>query len=452
MVLDLRPTRPAPLITWRRSFLPAVTGLGVIGAPALAYGALRSQIGLGSLLLVAVGALGLFVPPDRLVALMAPAWLFAPMSAQALSLARAATWALAVGLLLRFVSGALPVRRAVVWLALFAAVLIVSLLHPAIAGSALISPWSDLVGVLCGLMVAAVAISAPPRPWIVAKAIAVAGALAAAFTLAAGQTDGGRLVTEGLNTNYLAAMMALPCIAALGLARYARQPAWLVVAAPCAVAVLQTYSRGALIAVAAGVGYLLLTNRTGRQRALIVAAAALMPVLFGGFLTGLLFGARTTTELDANNAIRGDALRLALQVALEHPLRGIGYNMFPLYATDAPQIGYFINTHNDFVRLACEAGLPALAVFCMLLILAMRGRRGGSETVLRAVVVSYAVSLLFGNFLSSMVVSVPFWLALGCLLAGGGEPPPARPARRRTAHDPAAGCRDGRRKGSRHAR
>jgi cation transporter-like permease len=33
--------------------------------------------------------------------------------------------------------------------------------------------------------------------------------------------------------------------------------------------------------------------------------------------------------------------------------------------------------------------------------------------------VVYATTLLFGNFISNMAVSVPFWLALGCLLAGG---------------------------------
>jgi len=366
--------------------------------------------------------LGLFIPPHRLVAAMAPAWLLAPLTAEAFAIARAATCALALGLLLRFVGGTLPVRRPIVWLALLATALIVSLLHPAVAAPTPLSPWYDLVGVLTGLAVAASAISAPPDPSVVAKTIAIAGAVVAGVIVVGGALAAGRLVGAGLNANYLGVMLALPCVAAVGLAWQAKQPAWLVAAAPGAVALVQTQSRGALVAIAAGLGYLVLRNRSWRQRALVVGSAALLSVLFGDVLIDLLLGGRSATELDANNTIREEVLRLTVQVAVEHPLRGIGYGMFPPYAAAAPQIGIFINTHNEYARLACEAGAPAAALFVVLVVLAMRGRRVDGEGVLRAIVVVYATSLLFGNFVSNIYVSVPFWLALGCLLAHRDEP------------------------------
>jgi len=414
MVLD---HRPALRVHGRRPLLLAVTALSLLGAPALAYVVIGIRLGLDDLLLVAAVPLGLFIAPHWLVAALAPAWLLAPVWAEGFAVARAVTWALALGLVLRFAVGALRLRRPNLWLALFAGVLIVSVLQPAGAGPALVSPGHDLIGVLIGLAVAAAAIAAPPDPAAVAKAIAVAGAVAAGVTLAGGAFAAGRLVGAGLNANYLGGMLALPCIAAIGLAWHARRPAWLVAAAPGAVALVQTHSRGALVAVAVGIGYLALRNRSWRQRALLVAAAALLPILAGNPLTGLLVGERSATELDANNAIREQALRLAVQVAAEHPLRGIGYGMFPQYAAAAPQVGIFLNTHNEYARLACEAGVPAAVLFGVLLVLALRGRRGDGEAVLCAVVVVYATGLLFGNFLSSMFVSVPFWLALGCLLA-----------------------------------
>lgn len=422
MLLDHHRARLSLHTAGRRPFLLAVTATLLALIVAFEYAGVGGAIGLDRLVLVAAAALGLLIPPQRLVAAMAPAWLLAPISGQVFAIAHAATCALAVSLVLRFVGGALPARRTTVWFALFAAALTVSLLHPAVATPAALSPWHDLVGVLTGLAVAASATSAPPDLSLVAKTIAIAGAVVAGVILIDGALAAGRLVGAGLNPNYLGGMLAPPCIAAIGLAWHVRQPAWLFVAAPGAVALVQTQSRGALVAAVAGAGYLVLRERSWWQRALVVAATALLPVLFGNVLIKLLIGGRSATELDANNAIRGEALRLALEIAVQHPLRGIGYGAFPAYAAAAPQIGIFVNTHNEYARLACEAGVPAAALFVVLLVLAMRGRRGDSAAILRAIVVVYAVGLLFGNFMSSMFVSVPFWLALGCLLAGGEKP------------------------------
>jgi O-antigen ligase len=409
----------------RRLFLLAVTVLALIGSPALAYAGIGTRISLNELLLVAVGALGLFVPSPWLAAALAPVWLFAPASAEAFTVARGATWALAIAVLLRVVSGALPVRRTIVWPALFGAALTISLFYPTVAGSTPIATGHDLLGILAGLVVAAAVMSAPPDLAVMARTIAVAGAAMAIATLAGGAFAEGRLIGAGMNANSLGGVLAMPCIAAVGLAWYARQPLWFLVAAPSAVALVQAQSRGALVAIAVGIGYLVLGHRPWGQRALIAAAAVLMAVVFGGPLMELLIGGRSSTELEANNVFREQALRLALQVAAEHPLRGIGYGMFPPYAAASPQVGIFINTHNEYARFACEAGIPAALLFVVLLVLALRGRRGYDEAVLRSVVVVYAATLLFGNFVSIMPVSVPFWLALGCLLARSGEPPAA---------------------------
>jgi hypothetical protein len=69
----------------------------------------------------------------------------------------------------------------------------------------------------------------------------------------------------------------------------------------------------------------------------------------------------------------------------------------------------------------------ALVLFLVLLWLGLRGRRLTPDLViLRAVVVAYAVGLVFANTLANLTVTGPFWVALGCLTAASTP---------RTVHD-----------------
>ena len=143
-----------------------------------------------------------------------------------------------------------------------------------------------------------------------------------------------------------------------------------------------------------------------------------IPVMIAGSsLSGLLLHSRTTIDLDDNAAVREQALLLATQIALHNPLRGIGYGMFAPYAAAAPAFGVYMNTHNEYLRFASESGFLTVVLLGLLLGWSLWGRRAPELTVLQAVVVTNAASLLFGNFLSNLSISVPFWVALGCLLA-----------------------------------
>jgi hypothetical protein len=77
----------------------------------------------------------------------------------------------------------------------------------------------------------------------------------------------------------------------------------------------------------------------------------------------------------------------AVRVAAGHPLRGIG-GRFPSYADSG--FGIHIATHNDYLRLAAETGVQALAVFLVLLWLGVKGPAPGDLAVPRAVTVAYA--------------------------------------------------------------
>jgi O-antigen ligase len=123
----------------------------------------------------------------------------------------------------------------------------------------------------------------------------------------------------------------------------------------------------------------------------------------------------------------------AVRVAAGHPLRGIGYGTFPSHA--GAEFGLHIATHNDYLRLAAETGIPALVAFLGLLWLGLRRPASGDLAVLRAMTAAYAAGLLFANALASLVISTPFWLALGCLLATPRPPLDHTTTDRESHHD-----------------
>ncbi|MFN0109754.1 MAG: putative O-glycosylation ligase, exosortase A system-associated [Blastocatellia bacterium] len=78
---------------------------------------------------------------------------------------------------------------------------------------------------------------------------------------------------------------------------------------------------------------------------------------------------RTATETDLSAQMRFDAWRVSLQIIADYPALGVGpRNMLELYGryqqTDNVRV-----SHNSFLQIAVDAGLPALALFAGLLTL-----------------------------------------------------------------------------------
>jgi O-antigen ligase len=255
----------------------------------------------------------------------------------------------------------------------------------------------------------------------------------------------GRLEGFAQNPNFLGALLVLPFVAAVGLAGR-RRSAWLVPATVCLAAMVATQSRGAFVSAAAGVAVALLQGRRRGIQAAIMAAAIALGTVFPGAIDAvehLAVGDRPAAELTQNSSIREHVAWFAAKVAVAHPLRGIGYGVFPSYAENSPGLGIYIATHNDYLRLAAETGIPAFLVFLMLIWLGMKGPASGEAAVQRAVVAAYAVGMLFANQLANLVVSTPFWLALGCLLAAPASPEHHITSAKECRHDrrPAGGPR-----------
>ncbi|MDX3258837.1 O-antigen ligase family protein [Streptomyces sp. MI02-2A] len=329
----------------------------------------------------------------------------------------------AVGVLLfRIVLSGFRLRPELVLVLLTALAVTVSCLMPAASTLPAQRSWTSWTLLLVGLGLLTASILAPPDPRRIAQVVAGSGAGAAGYLLVRGEYASDRLIGLGLNPNYLGVVLALSLVAAVGLARFSRSRSWLVPAVVCAHALLLTRSRGALATAAVGLACVLLASRPLRHKVLIALAIAAAAVVLPGTLDsveGHLMGDRTPSELTVNTEVRKQAALLAVRVALDHPLRGIGYAVFPEYARTSSALGIFINTHNDYLRLAAESGMVTLALLVALLWFGLARRYSAERVVLQALCLAYAVGLLFANALTDLVISTPFWISLGCLLAQG---------------------------------
>lgn len=320
----------------------------------------------------------------------------------------------------RVVAGAGRFRMEHPWIGLLILLLVIACAFP---DARLVPPpdrIADLTGLLAGLALLAAVVAAPPPARAVAQVTALVGMVVAMAALPMGEHPGGRLQALGLNPNFLGAYFAIPLVAAAGLVRWHRRPWWLLSAAVCLAGMAATQSRGAFTAAAVGTALVITPGRRRVPRFLIVSAATAFATLLPGpadVVRRAVVGGRQAAELSRDTAIRGHVAEVAARTALRHPLRGIGYGMFPSYAEGSPDLGIYIATHNDYLRLAAEAGLPTLTVFLVLLLSGLRGRVTSDLAIVRAMTIAYAVGLLFANELADLVVSTPFWLALGCLLA-----------------------------------
>lgn len=338
-------------------------------------------------------------------------------------------------------TGAVSLRRVHLWIGALAGLLLISYLVPSVPSpEAQDARLGGLVGILAGLALLATTVFSPPEPRQITRLTAFYGTIVAAYVLIDGEYTHDRLTGIGLNSNYLGMFLALPLVASVGMLQRSRNIGWLCPAAACLTAIVETGSRGALVSATAGIAFLVLNGRPVVFQVLTGAALPATARLFPGWLRALedlTMGGRGADELVNNTEVRSQVARFAASVALAHPVRGIGLGTFESHAAKAPGFGIYMATHNDYFRLAAEAGIPALVVLLIILWTGLAARQPVAErpelTVLRALGVCYLTSLLFGNPLANITYSTPFWLALGCLLHAASL---SRPA---TTTDPSAG-------------
>lgn len=249
-----------------------------------------------------------------------------------------------------------------------------------------------------------------------------------------------------LNSNHLAGLLTLASFTMLGLAVRGRGQArllWLVAFAGAAVVVALSLSRAGVAAFLAGAGmFVLLAMRrsAGEQPARRRGGALLALGLTGALgLTAFLALDPVLRELGTlrrpGATSKVDLWGPALQIAVDHPLVGVGRgafeSTFPAFKTD-PSLVTFTHLENEWIQPAVELGFPAglllVGTLAATWVLAARRRDlAWTDVGLLAGTAALALHNLFDFSLELMGVSLPFMAALGLMARGAG----AIPVRRR---------------------
>lgn len=284
-------------------------------------------------------------------------------------------------------------------------------------------------GLLVCLLMFSLAIVAAPKPAHVLHAFIWSSVAVAVFAFSRGLYGGNnRLYTEVYYSTWLGIIEGPAVVACVGLAYARRTMLWLAPAAICLSCVIASGARTGMLAALVGVMFVLATGRTGLRRLTLLylcGAVAILVIWYGASVQDLLAPMRDGSSIDSSDVHRAGIMLSSLELIVENPLRGIGYgNLSQLIDISfGPRTG----AHNDYIRLAAENGLPALALFLFVVIRGIWARRHGDLGVVRAVVVSCLVWIGTDVALPHPVISVHFWIPLACLLAVRGKKDEAGP-------------------------
>ncbi|MBI4577493.1 MAG: O-antigen ligase family protein [Planctomycetes bacterium] len=275
-----------------------------------------------------------------------------------------------------------------------------------------------------------------------------------------GNIDRARISVQCDNPNQLGAYLCNYSfyLAAIGLMarRWWTRVLGLVGFVACGRAMLLTFSRGTTLAFAcAGVMLVLLWNR----KAFLLVLVPLL-VYFSFFpqqIPGILVGRFSSTftrvdpegvrnprdvvvagaKLDESSVGRLAIWQYGIEIIKENPLFGVGFGRFRLEILKLS--GGTFDSHNTYLTIAAEMGLPALALFLSMLWLYSREAyhvwRASVVPFERMVAVGYlagivgmAVSNVFGFRLNSNEVTFHYWIMTAVIVRMAEFVRSARPA------------------------
>jgi O-antigen ligase len=204
--------------------------------------------------------------------------------------------------------------------------------------------------------------------------------------------------------NMLGAMMAQCAAYCLGFFGVARGKALKVLVFAAflvgCVVVMFTYSRGAYVALAAGVLYLTMLRMPYLLLLLIPMGAAWQVWLPGAVAERISMTYDDQGELEGSSAKRFELWNFAWNLIKSQPVLGVGFDTFRYFRADEE----LQDTHNLYIRVQVETGILGLAVlgwlFLKSYLTGFRLYRKGKDPFLRAIGLgfsAYMVALVMAN-------------------------------------------------------
>jgi O-antigen ligase len=243
------------------------------------------------------------------------------------------------------------------------------------------------------------------------------------------------------NPNDLAVLCLLALGAALALAlrkqehKYVRWGAWAATGL-LLFTMLLTQSRGAFLGLLVGMGWPIAKNLLREPRRIVVAVVGVVllvsvtPSTVWQRLAGIskLTSVETIGQADAEGSAqqRFELQGVAWKIFSDHPLFGIGLGAYrPVNAQYAPKLGPR-DTHNTYLNLAAELGLPGLLIWVALVVSVLARVRRARRSSLQSTAddasiwvergfVGFLVASIFGTY---SVLTMPYLIlaVLWCLV------------------------------------
>lgn len=211
----------------------------------------------------------------------------------------------------------------------------------------------------------------------------------------------------------------------------------------CAAGVLASGSRGALLAVFAGVATLLahrlLVGPPIRAAMILAALSAVILFVSGPAFDMLLqLSGRQGNGTTQNIVARQAALSYAVHAGLAHPFSGVGLNRLATVSHADPNSGLGLSAHDVFAGLFAECGVFAFTALVVLCALALVRSGRQSPAVELPLVVTVIVSGLSLEWWGTGLTGAMALLILGSAVASPPSPVPdaaPRPADTRGLRD-----------------
>lgn len=124
-------------------------------------------------------------------------------------------------------------------------------------------------------------------------------------------------------------------------------------------------------------------------------------------------------SLSSGDTLRFDIWKIAIDMFLDHPLLGLGYNQFqafiehlaPQYSLITIREGGFV-THNDYIRILVELGVVGFSIFLIYIFKSMFYANKSEDIKMRMTYISLMLILLFFSYTHNNINSLLFWATL----------------------------------------
>lgn len=136
-------------------------------------------------------------------------------------------------------------------------------------------------------------------------------------------------------------------------------------------AVMMTFSRGAMLASAVGIGWVVIHHRTRWQSAAAVVALVIAVSVMAGPQIQTRFFSTSQYKTDASAQSRFDSWSAAWQIAWENPVLGKGIRNSNQYSFNYGADHQGRTIHNQYLQIAADTGIPAATLYLFMLCFGM---------------------------------------------------------------------------------